>query len=447
MLARAEDLARRWAIALILLRPLERLGEIRLGDLAREAPALCEQMVRALESDAELERMTRGGAPRGGAPSGRKDSGVQDFASARRLGALAGAREAGAAVEAIEALRGVLWEALMQELRYPVFDSAPARQVADLADRLAYVCATVLDATIAVPIAHAADTASREAEAPAFDSPNLAHDSDRDAIGPRRTVLVDEREDVLHEAPQSPSPTQAPTRPLPWDLPQPEPPPTPRTHTPPLPRDASPRRVDRAAQPPMPPVVPGGASVPAGPASPPLTSTPRIEIRDERGEEGPASWIRSIGRELQRFARDGLPFAVLLVELLDIDRPGRAELSGELGGLTSQVEKKLEEELQPIGDRPAGSLTRERPGRYWLLAPQTNGIAAEALAERLARTVRLLATRSGVGLRVAVGTAVCPEDGRGAAALAAHADLGLFSARAAGPTRIGRPIAPVDESA
>jgi hypothetical protein len=288
---------------------------------------------------------------------------------------------------------------------------------------------------------------TRAAKAPALDSDNAAYDADREPAGPGRTVLVDEREGIVREAPRIPRPTQAETGPLPWELSQPETPPTSRTQTRPLPWDTSPRPVDPAAPAPMGPAVAGGASASGGGFSPPVTSTPKIEIRDERGEEGPASWIRSIGRALQRFSRDGLPFAVLLVELLDPERPDRAELSGELSSLTSQVEGKLEEELRPIGDRPAGSLTRERPGRYWLLAPQTNGIAARALAERLAHTVELLASRSRVPLQVAVGTAVCPEDGRGAAALAAQADLVLFSTRAAAQTRTGRRMAPVDEPA
>src|SRR5205085_10133688 len=56
--ARADELARRWAVALIVSLPLDRIGEIPLQSFAREAPALCAQVVRALVSDAELERIT-----------------------------------------------------------------------------------------------------------------------------------------------------------------------------------------------------------------------------------------------------------------------------------------------------------------------------------------------------------------------------------------------------
>ncbi|HYM53728.1 MAG TPA: hypothetical protein VES97_00080, partial [Solirubrobacteraceae bacterium] len=106
LLGRADEMARRWAIVLILDRPLERIGDLPLEDLAREAPALCAQAIRALESDAELDRLLEGGAP----------TGREDRPPAPRLAAIAGARDARGAVEAVEALRGVLWETLLDEL-------------------------------------------------------------------------------------------------------------------------------------------------------------------------------------------------------------------------------------------------------------------------------------------------------------------------------------------
>ena len=109
LLARADELARRWAIALILMRPLERIGELDLEMLAREAPALCAQVIRALASDAELERLI-----------GRGADGRDDSAPARKLSALAGAQDAESAIEAVEALRGVVWEALLEELPGPL---------------------------------------------------------------------------------------------------------------------------------------------------------------------------------------------------------------------------------------------------------------------------------------------------------------------------------------
>ena len=101
----AEELARRWAIALIALARCSGVGEVPLAELARERPALCAERSRAL-----LRR--RAGAMVGGVGGGRVRT------TLRRAGwrALAGALDRGSAVAAVEALRGVLWEALLDEL-------------------------------------------------------------------------------------------------------------------------------------------------------------------------------------------------------------------------------------------------------------------------------------------------------------------------------------------
>jgi GGDEF domain-containing protein len=159
--------------------------------------------------------------------------------------------------------------------------------------------------------------------------------------------------------------------------------------------------------------------------------------RAASGEEGPAAWIGSIGRRLERYSEDRLPFAVLLIEVVDVDRLVHAESQQELARLTTQVERAIGAEL-----RPADLLTHEALGRYWLVTPETDAPGARQLAERLARTVRLAARHRGVPLEVAIGIAVCPDDGRDASALAAHADVGVYAARAC-----GRPIAPEGDSA
>jgi GGDEF domain-containing protein len=161
-------------------------------------------------------------------------------------------------------------------------------------------------------------------------------------------------------------------------------------------------------------------------AEPRAQAGPQIEIRDVRREEGPSAWIGSIGRWLERYERDATPFAVLLVELVGIERLRHAEPPEEMSRLTSLLEDALQRGL-----RPADSLTRERPGRYWLLAAQTDRAGAQALAEWIARTVSS-GNHRGTPLEVAVGVAVCPDDGRRASELAAHADVGLYATRTAG---------------
>jgi diguanylate cyclase (GGDEF)-like protein len=364
LLARSEELARRWAIALICARPLEQIAEIPMKDLAHEAPALCAHVVRALGSDGELERMVGG-------------DGHGEASPASRLGVLAGAPDSWSAVAAAEALRGVLWEALLDELRSSpagsmstISDRSSSRLVADLADRLAYVCSTVLAATVArgsVPAVSETDVPSPDRDGDPRVGREGGHDPDRSSATLRPAVLVDERQDAVVSPPLARKD----------DLPQ--------------------------------------------------ATTPEIEIRDERGEEGPVAWIGSIGRQLQHYERDGSPFAVLLVELVDGERLLHAEPGGEASRLMRQVEEALAREL-----RPADSLTRERAGRYWLVVPQTDGTGAEKLAEQLAGAVRSSASHRGTPLEVSVGIAACPEDGQEASALAAHADVGLYAARAAG---------------
>lgn len=374
VLVRAEELAKRWAIALIVVRPLEGIGDVPLEDLAREAPWLCAQAVRAVQSDVELARLTGRGAA-----SGREES-----APARRLAAICGARDATAVVDAVEALRGVLLQALLDQLSEP-----SARQVGDVSDRLAYVCAAML--AVALDGLLAAGAGER------FDDPEAAIGVSEPAVREVAPAQARERQAVVVDERASP-PSPARERPLSWD------------ESPPIPRRA---RGDE------------------------------IEIRDERGEEGPAAWIESIGGQLERFERDRLPFAVLLVELAAIERVQADERPGEL----SRLAARLEQELTGVLGAVSGSLTRERPGRCWLLVPRTDRAGARGLAERLAHAVASHASYRGAPLEVTIGTAACPEDGREAAALAAHADVGLYAARSAVRASAGRSATRVDESA
>jgi GGDEF domain-containing protein len=414
LLERTEDVARRWAISLVLLRPLDGLGDVPLEELAHEAPALCEQAFRSLESDAELDRLTGTGTAAGRA----------DAAPARRLAAIAGAPDAADTVEAAEALRGALWETLLEELRWPTFEQSHARRVADVSDRLAYVCARTLAAALTTPPVSAGGpeeprTPGAQATAPA------AARAEREVPPTRRAVIVDERDDMPSPPPRRPEQRV--------DMPSPPPRPVDQraeTHSPP------PRPVEEREH---------------GPSRPPRGGA-EIEIRDERGEVGPAAWIGSIGRQLERFTRDDVPFAVLLVELRDGERLRRDAPPEDVSRLADQLEHALASELRrSVAARPSpgggdgappasGSLTRERAGRYWLLAPSTDRAGARILAGRLIEAARRLAGDRGSLLELAVGTAVCPEDGREAATLAAHADVELYAARSS----TGRPPASVD---
>jgi GGDEF domain-containing protein len=152
---------------------------------------------------------------------------------------------------------------------------------------------------------------------------------------------------------------------------------------------------------------------------------------------------------LRRYRRDRAPFAALLIEV-DVEPVGRTALSHAPSPLLDQLEDSLTEALQAIGGTPAASLIRESPGRYWLLAPASDRLRADALAERLARTVALAGSapddaterfhaaltsrrpsRQEPTLRLTIGAAVCPDDGVEAAALAISAEEALSATRAA----------------
>lgn len=128
LVAGAEDVARDWLLALLGDGTLAAAAGVPVADLARQGPGLCAAIARALADDAELDRLAHGDLS----------------AVARRAGAMAGARDAAAAVTAVDALRAAVWAAALDELRRP-----DPRLVADLADRLAAVAAVVTAAAVA----------------------------------------------------------------------------------------------------------------------------------------------------------------------------------------------------------------------------------------------------------------------------------------------------------
>ena len=314
------------------------------------------------------------------------------------------------AARAAQALSETLWEALHEELTDPM-----QRRVAELSQRLTDVSATVALLARLVP-------AESVGEAPP------AADTQPQ---PRGAVSMHDERSGPAKAPASPGPGH---RPPSMDTSRDEPPP---------PRSSS--AAGSGAREPTSPAVlvdelAPAAPVPESPSDEPESgaqAAQEIEIRDERredmrpewahGVDEPSPWIGAIERRLERYERDRAPFAVLLVELIDVERLRHAELPGELSRLIGLVEAALSEEL-----RPADSLTRESPGRYWLLAPETDSSSARALIERLASAVRNAAKHGGAPLEVAVGVAACPADSSRAAALAAHAEIALYAARASG---------------
>jgi len=239
------ELARRWALALMLARPPEQIGALELAPLAEEAPALIARVLRAVRSQAELERLLAGEQP----PSARRPGPLA-------LVELAGAGSPDQAVGAIEALRGVLWGALLEEAGSSLRERLRPRELAELCDRLAHVCTRVLAAGLAELAARPEPVRDYVPDDPEPTSRRPAREKAMpDAIVLARNarggaVIVDERRDVpgqtdaamgargaaavrrdeherartggtdrAREAPvQPPSPARR-GRALPWDLP------------------------------------------------------------------------------------------------------------------------------------------------------------------------------------------------------------------------------------
>ncbi len=219
---RVEELSRRWAIAMLRERPLAALAEVPLERLALLAPGLCTQLVQALAAE-------------------------QEPAASGELQALASDWDAAGIVANVEALRGVIWEAVLEELSDPT-----ARQVAELGDRLALLCAELVGAALAEDLTRAPAPAQAPDAAAPMERAQILYRAPRSTPGRRGAVLVNEREETLDpraqpvrrasephpsrafaptpeqanagsagQAPQAAaaSSSRAAARPLPWDTP------------------------------------------------------------------------------------------------------------------------------------------------------------------------------------------------------------------------------------
>jgi GGDEF domain-containing protein len=160
--------------------------------------------------------------------------------------------------------------------------------------------------------------------------------------------------------------------------------------------------------------------------SPTVTRVKPVDTSwDDAAEAGPP-WLGAITRRLERRAQDGLPFAVLVVEIDDLDRLLASQTGREVALALETAERALTAELAP-----ADLVVRERLGRWWLTSPDRDAAAARDLGARVAAALAR-SELGGAPLAASVGVAVCPDDGDSLDALAGRADEGMFAARAAG---------------
>jgi hypothetical protein len=291
------------------------------------------------------------------------------------LAALAGARNPAELARGVETLRAVLWEAAAECSPRARSEARAARRLGELGDRLAGACAELLASELEGFSAPDTD--------PAREHPRAATAT---IGGATRIVIVDERGGGSSPA----------GRPEPGAD---------------EPRGAGAQMASHEGAPPM----SGG-----GRAGEPDRGG-LIAARDAR-LQGPAAWIGAIGAQLEQFAQDSRPFAVMLIELLE----------GAVAEPAEDPKLVLERALDArLGDWRGLALTRERPGRYWVVAPGADRARAELLKQRLEAGLAGEPSDASGGLSspVAIGVAVCPDDAVDAAGLAAQADLDLYAAR------------------
>jgi GGDEF domain-containing protein len=151
-----------------------------------------------------------------------------------------------------------------------------------------------------------------------------------------------------------------------------------------------------------------------------------VVVLDARAPER-EPWRRALDFALARHQSRGEPFAVLLVDLDEVDRLVAAGVGEELDAELDAVERALRRRLAH-----GEALVRERAGRWWVVAAGVERAAAGELAHQLAAGVEGSGRLHGAPLTASIGLAVCPGDAADALGLAARADTSMFAARAAG---------------
>lgn len=159
----ARALAKAWLLELIAGATLEEAVELPTGELAREGPGLVAAVMAALSDDTALMRLAPGGN--------------LAWLSARSAD-FTGATGAGAAVRAAEALRRAVQTAILSEARLDAVTTA------ELADRLAHVCAVVAEAAATQRQPAAAEQPAEEEPVGAADF-RPEHPADLRPIDPR----------------------------------------------------------------------------------------------------------------------------------------------------------------------------------------------------------------------------------------------------------------------
>ena len=289
---------------------------------------------------------------------------------------------------AVDALVGVIWAAVRDELR-----GADADLVAELTERLALIGELVRSAAL------------EQAPPPAvFPAP---------AIAPPPPVATS-RPSPAHppSPPQSAGPAPDPRAAPPPPPPVPPPPAGPPPAAPPPP----------PAAPPPPPAAasaaPPAAAPPAQRAWPGISDPPTLD-------PSRSLWVGALEDEIVRSA--GAPLSLLLTELEDADRVSAVELRAEARATFTRFAGAVRSAV-----RRQDILVCESDARAWIIARDTARGGAYALGERIAAAVRASEPWQGAPLVASVGVAVFGEDGRTSSELIEAAEEARFAAAAGG---------------
>jgi GGDEF domain-containing protein len=176
------------------------------------------------------------------------------------------------------------------------------------------------------------------------------------------------------------------------------------------------------------PTTPAAGAPPAAPFAPPsdVSWLRDHDLTVSRGGSGEGT-MAAVVRRVERRAAESEGFSVLAVEVDDAERL----LAADRGGAAARALSAAERAIRETAER-AGAGVAADGHRQWVVAAYDDSTSARDLGERLAAAVAAAATLDGAPLEVSIGVAVWPQDARDADALLAHADEGVFAARAAG---------------
>ncbi|HEY4280882.1 MAG TPA: diguanylate cyclase [Conexibacter sp.] len=385
---RAQTIAKGWLLHLLERAPLDTVGTIPAAALAAEGPGLCAAVVRCLASDYELERLR---------PAG-------DLAPlARRVGELAGARDAVATVAAVEALRACLWSAALDELG----PRADVDSVRALAGRLAEVAAVIT----ATALEAGAGDAWRAREAAPVETERRGPDAGGVVGDPPAPAELHDPPAAGFAAGMRPAPAAGGS--------------------------------ERADTPSYGPHAPTLDDLRGEDDDGPVEHHSVVSQLPQRPDAGPAAtaemedgdlWIATLERHIDRCKREGGPLALLRVELVDGDRvaasAGDEDAHVPYGKLAQAVRRAI---------RRQDLVASDHQGRAWVIAPGVGRAGAIALAERIGAGVEEGEGWRGAPLSATIGFAVYGEDGSDAVALIDRAEEAMLAAEAAG-ARIGEAV-------